>query len=213
MARYLVYGLIDPRAGQVRYIGKSSSGLRRPMRHGTGADVTSDSYKARWIRGLKAAGLEFGIIVLCASTPESLARDEMAWIAYGRHCHWPLTNLTDGGDGQGRIFSDATRRLMSLRAKGRPKSQAHRAKLAESQRGRKLPPDVRKKMRQSALARTADPTERARLSTLRTGARNSPEAREKLRVANLGLKHSPERRAKNREAQLKWRAEKRTRED
>ena len=32
-SKFLIYGLVDPRDGQLRYVGKSTSGLRRPRSH------------------------------------------------------------------------------------------------------------------------------------------------------------------------------------
>lgn len=202
--KFVIYGLFDPRTGEIRYIGKSSSGLRRPERHRHPSELAKDnSHKARWIRVLHKDGLTYGIIVLEKTNRELLNTDETKWIALARSNQWPLTNLTDGGEGVGRVFSEDTRKKISLAAKGRRKSESHRAALAEAQRGRKLSAEVRAKMSEVAKARiAANPEERARLATLRTGMKNSPEAREKLRLANLGLVHSPERCAKNSAARI-----------
>lgn len=48
---------------------------------------------------LLAAGMDYEIAILENGTPESLSTQERWWIAFGRGCGWPLTNLTDGGEG------------------------------------------------------------------------------------------------------------------
>lgn len=201
-SRFIIYALTEPDSGIVRYIGKSSSGLRRPRQHAAASSLRVDDHRARWIRQLIAAGRAYGIRVLeVCDRADDLFDAERAWIARGRGQGWPLTNILDGGGigATGWKPSPEARAKMAARAKGRPKSAAHRAALAESQRGRTMPEATREKIRDRAKARAADPAERARLATLRLGATNSPEMRAKLRAANLGLVHSPERRARNAE--------------
>lgn len=40
MSRFLIYGLVDPRTNEVRYVGRSSSGLVRPKHHSVDARPT-----------------------------------------------------------------------------------------------------------------------------------------------------------------------------
>ena len=76
--RFLVYALIDPRTGAVRYIGKSSTGMRRPRQHINKCYLAGDDYKARWIRQLLSLGLTYEIAILdvcvdCSTLPSSRA--------------------------------------------------------------------------------------------------------------------------------------------
>lgn len=94
-ATYLIYGLIDPKTRLIRYVGKSSSGMKRPRDHGKRS--CPDTYCRRWVRSLERIGLTYEIVVLeILPDHTDLAAAERWWIAYGRGCGWPLTNLTDG---------------------------------------------------------------------------------------------------------------------
>jgi len=99
MLKFLIYGLVDPRDGCLRYIGKSSSGLARPMEHRR-PSKQGLGYKGRWIRDLYSMGLTFSVVVL-QELPDKgiLNQAEIHWIAYFRALGCKLTNLTDGGDG------------------------------------------------------------------------------------------------------------------
>lgn len=120
-----IYGLVDPRDGQVRYIGMTTKTLEARL-----AGHLNESHyrpklcyhKSHWIRQLVALGLSPGIQLL----EEVLVDDdwrtaEIRWIAYGRSQGWPLTNMTDGGEGApGRVLSEETKRRIAIAAKGRP---------------------------------------------------------------------------------------------
>ena len=138
-SRFLIYGLVDPRTGQVRYIGKSCKGMERPKEHGRPWHINHDrGYKGSWLRLLKRLGLTYSILVL-EEVPEGdspyLGSVECEWIAYGRHVGWPLTNLTDGGDGQspGYVTRPETRALQRAVKLGRKKSAETRARMRAAQ--------------------------------------------------------------------------------
>jgi hypothetical protein len=92
----LIYGLIDPRTRLIRYVGLSSRGMRRPKEHRLRS--CPDTYCRRWIRQLHALGLDYEVAVLeVLASAVQLDEAERWWIAFGRACGWPLTNVTDGG--------------------------------------------------------------------------------------------------------------------
>lgn len=92
----LIYGLIDPRTLLIRYIGLSSNGMKRPRNHRNPS--CPDTYCRRWVKSLQREGLTYQIVVLEMPTRVAdLPEAERWWIAYGRACDWPLTNLTEGG--------------------------------------------------------------------------------------------------------------------
>jgi hypothetical protein len=130
--RYLVYGLIDPRTLEVRYVGKSTSGLHRPKQHRNkrGGD---NGYKLNWLKNLQKCGLTYSIAILEVCSLDSLSEQEAWWISYARMCGWRLTNLTDGGDGcTGRVLSAATKAKISLARKiGGPVNPRPKNKRAE----------------------------------------------------------------------------------
>jgi hypothetical protein len=117
---YLIYGLIDPRDGQLRYVGKTARGLARPYEHGRVSILRKDgTYKGNWIRQLHAEGLTYEVEVLEEhESPETLVDAEQFYIAYFRGLGCRLTNLTDGGEGvRGHRHSSATRARLSDLAK------------------------------------------------------------------------------------------------
>ena len=98
---WLIYGLVDPRTLLIHYVGMSSKGMFRPNQHRPHkASSKSDNDLTRsWTAELSDAKLAFEIAVLQDSTAETLKTDECWWIAFGRACGWPLTNLSGGGEG------------------------------------------------------------------------------------------------------------------
>lgn len=142
MSRFIVYGLIDPRNGELRYVGKSSVGLTRPKAHRCNAILGRErTYKANWIRQLKAIGLDYEIEVLEElSSSDELNDAEVFWIQYFRFIGCRLTNLTDGGDGTpGRKRSLEERQRVSEALRGRKLTIEHKAKLSRIRRGKPTP--------------------------------------------------------------------------
>lgn len=212
---YLIYGLIDPRTDLIRYVGKSSSGLNRPRQHRKDP-VTQTTYCARWIGSLQQQGLDIQITILEKTTAETLSEAERWWIAYGRLSEWPLTNLTDGGEGApGYCPPEDTRRKMSLASKGKPKSEEHRAAigagnrrrwmsqeardtLARKLRGRKRSAETCARIGRASSGRKHTEETRRRIAESMTGKRPSPEAIAKTTAALYGRRVSEETRAKHR---------------
>jgi hypothetical protein len=156
--QHLIYGLVDPRTMLVRYVGCSSRGLTRPRQHVAPRERKFNRYKDRWIAQLEAAGLSYEIAVLAPSTRETLKADEVWWIAYGRASGWPLTNLTDGGDGTlGFVSGPETRAKISAYHKGRKHSAEHNAKVAEANRGRVATIEARENMRRAHIGKVQSP--------------------------------------------------------
>lgn len=199
---FLIYALTDPRTDEIRYVGKSSSGLRRPGHHGARSVLAKDStHKGNWIRGLVAAGLRYGVRVLeelpaVAALPASERRDAMdaaerRWIAHGRSMGWPLTNLTEGGDGGGAP-SPETREKLSRAQKGKKLSAEHLANLRANHATGPLSEEHKAKIRESCNR----PAAIARMSEANRGRKRTPEHQAKLAAANKGRSASPEARAK-----------------
>jgi hypothetical protein len=102
--RFTVYGLVDPRDGSIRYVGRT--GLPPETRlaghlSSLGSQNTGGSKKKRaWLRELIEAGLKPGIRVLEDFAGELEAVDaEGRWIAKGLAEGWPLTNGHKSGRG------------------------------------------------------------------------------------------------------------------
>ena len=93
VSRYLIYGLIDPRNGELRYVGQSLRGLIRPKeRH--------YAHCWSWEENLLKENLKPTIVILEELSEESQLNDaEISWIALKRSEGVRLTNMTDGGEG------------------------------------------------------------------------------------------------------------------
>lgn len=155
--RSCIYGLTDPRTGEVRYIGKTERGIRRVREHFIylAKDCT---YKGNWLRLLAAAGVRATAVVLEEVEPAHLNNAERSWIAYGKEQGWSLTNLTDGGDGvSGRQLSEEHRAKIAEAHRGRRLTEAHRASISKANTGRRLTELSREKIAAARHGRSLRP--------------------------------------------------------
>lgn len=178
MSRYLIYGLFDPRTSELRYVGKSCSGMVRPGQHftPTGLRREAKTHKTNWIKTVLADGLvpEIEVLEVCESAVE-LVEAERFFIEYFRSLGCRLTNMTVGGDGGGPKWSDARR----LKATGRKLTPEHRANIGAAGIGRKMPAE--------AIEKTA---------ASRRGLKHTDEAKAKMSAKMMGRVHSAETKAK-----------------
>ncbi|MEO9196308.1 MAG: hypothetical protein ABI445_21865 [Polyangia bacterium] len=101
MSRYLIYGLRDPRTGAIRYVGQSSSGMRRPRAHGQAYFLKRTTpHKRNWLMQLASLGLKHEVVVLQQlASKDGLHDAEVFWVALGRAALGDkLLNSTAGGE-------------------------------------------------------------------------------------------------------------------
>lgn len=92
-----IYGLLDPRDGKLRYIGKANSSQQRLSRHLS--DVKRRNTPVyKWIREVLHLGLRPTIQVLEICEPALWKIRERAWIRGAREMGGVLLNVADGGD-------------------------------------------------------------------------------------------------------------------
>ncbi len=123
MTRYFIYAITDPRNRKIRYIGRSSIGLAEPQRYIADASKTveyGDRYVHRALRKMINDGIEPKIEILgtlddvpLEKMHDALNDAEIMAIAYYREQGYPLTNMTDGGDGITAPMLDAIREKIS----------------------------------------------------------------------------------------------------
>jgi hypothetical protein len=184
LPRCCIYGLVDPRTSAVRYVGKTTQGMRRIYNHRAGLRVDR-THKGAWLRQLQAEGLQCGVLLLEELPAEELCAAEVRWIAAGRKEGWPLTNLTDGGEGLHGLARTPTHRARIAAAlRGRVMPMEQRAKLSKACMGRKLSAEHAAKLREAATGRRPSAWQRARASAANLGKILSPEARAKIGRAN-----------------------------
>lgn len=179
MERFVIYGLADPRNGQLRYVGKSTTGAsQRLASHLCPSSLRDQTKKNGWLKGLLKKGLkpEVFVIEVCPDK-DTLNEAERHQIASLRAIGCDLANMTPGGDGKGRPCPPELRARLSSLLKGRrlavrtPESYAAQGLRS---RGRKRSPE--------AVAKTA---------AARRGTRHSPEAIAKMSAAHLQRNAEP----------------------
>lgn len=181
MKKFLIYALYHSLSDHI-YVGRSSSGMRRPISHGH--DRFRDQYPVhRWITALRRRGLEFEIAVLQEYDDAlQLNDDERFYITYFRSLGLSLLNCTDGGEGALNPIP-STREKMAKAKRGKSLPSRHRQHIAESLRGRVFSIEWKKKI--SEAKRQNSPSEHIiALNKSRIGKPLSMQHRKSLSVAN-----------------------------
>ena len=179
-----MYGLLDPRTGELRYVGKSTVGMKRPKRHCRPSGFQGNTHNHRWLRQMHEDGdVKPSILVLkeCQSTDEALAQ-EIAIIAVFRQAGFNLTNLTDGGEGlTGYVKSRACIEKTRMSNMGHTVSQEVRDRISKALTGRKIPKHIVEKTRIKILGHVTSEETKRKISASHLGRKLSPEHIEKLK--------------------------------
>lgn len=121
-----IYGLVDPRTAQIRYVGKTSVGLtRRLAQHLREAGRGTVTHRHNWLRELAAAGHSPEIVLL--EDAEDWQSAERAWIAALPN----LTNQRAGGEG---VPLEAMQRHADNR-RGKKRNPEIGRKISEAKKG------------------------------------------------------------------------------
>ena len=147
MSKSGIYGLLDPRTGQLRYVGFAFDFSVRLAHHCSPSRLRSSCHKNNWIKSLAKVNLRpmLAVIEHIELTGDSvldvktLGEAEMFWIASFRASGAQLINQTDGGEGRPgphEPHSEETKAKIASALKGRPCSDVVKAKLSASLKGR-----------------------------------------------------------------------------
>jgi len=136
-----IYGLIDPKTKELRYVGKTVEPLTERLRRHKYCTATGRS--VNWIKSLKVIGLEPEIFLIERVSKESWVEKETFWIEYFRFIGSNLANLQPGGEGaplgnqycKGFKHSKEFSRQLSERQKGIPKTLSQRKAMSKSRKG------------------------------------------------------------------------------
>ena len=183
-----IYVLVDPRDGEVRYVGGTAKTLEERLQEHVCIRSKDRTHRANWIKALARLGYR-PIIRLVQYVGVDWPDAERYWIKFCKDAGCRLTNGTAGGDGA-LDPSPETRARISAAVRNR--SPEVRAKIAAANRGRKNSAETIAKMRTAASNRS--PEYRAKIGN--ANRRRTPEVREKLRTAHRGRPKSTEHRAK-----------------
>lgn len=182
-----IYVIVDPTTFSPRYVGQTvKDPKRRLYEHLKCARRGSEHHVHRWIRSLFDKPLLF---VAERVEKSYLDNAERQWIAFLRSCGCDLTNLTDGGRGQG--------------VPGYVRTAEHSAKIAAANRGKRRSVAARRNIAAGSRGRMCSDMTRMKMSIAHRGHPVSNLTR--LRISNTqkgrpGRKQSPETRAKIGEA-------------
>lgn len=138
-----IYGLIDPRTNQLRYVGKTKrSTSHRRYEHVCASHLKAKSHKNHWIESLLRDGERPESVVLEEVTESEWEEAESFWIQYMKFIGCNLVNSTSGGDGVHNPSAEIREKIgAASRGKKRTFSEEHRAKLAAANRLRAQNPE------------------------------------------------------------------------
>jgi hypothetical protein len=135
-----IYGLVDPRTNQLRYVGKTKDAYHRYYDH---MRARKNSHLRNWLRQVKSCGDQPEMLIIETVTTEQWPEAERFWIAYFEYIGANLCNRHGGGwGGNYKPVSEEHRANLSkaLRGrKGKPLTDEHRKKLSDAFRGKKRP--------------------------------------------------------------------------
>lgn len=128
MRKGIIYALLDPRQGRVRYVGQSIRGICRAHQHANPSTlyVESNLHKKHWILTLVRRGLKPQPLVLEAGIAETdLDTRELFWINHFKKSGASLTNLATGGSGtRGYTWTSIGRKNQSVAQRRRFKNRS-----------------------------------------------------------------------------------------
>jgi len=133
-----IYSLTDPITLQVRYIGKTTIGIKNRFKNHL---ITKESnYKTNWISSLKNQGLIPILELVDVVDSKDWKFWEKHYISLYKSWGFKLTNLTNGGDGfePGHIVSEETKTKISKKLKLYKFPQSRKNNISKSLKGRKL---------------------------------------------------------------------------
>lgn len=181
-----VYGLIDPRTGEIRYIGQTSVGLLRPKRKHT-------SHCRNWELNLEKIGLKKQILELdhwdgFGDYKKWLDETETFYISYFKMIGANLTNLSIGGEGRrGFLHSQETKEKISLSLTGKRHSLLTKEKISNSHKGimtwnkgKKTSTETRLKQKRAHIGIPLSKETKLKMSRARFGKVKSLETRKKI---------------------------------
>jgi len=213
--KFIVYALTDEN-GQVRYVGRSIRGTKRPKQHGAPSNLGRDrsTHKSRWIMSMQKRGLKYGYVILSElPTIEDMYQAEKYWISFMISLMGDsLTNATMGGEREMRRnpISEETRERLSKSHLGKPNprkglkvwSEEQRRAIGDKQRGIKKGPqseETKAKLSAIHMGMTHSEETKAVIREKRKLQKMKPvtqETRDKIGAGHRGRKVSKEAKLK-----------------
>lgn len=171
---HTVYGLRDSRDGEIRYVGQTSTSLRKRLRcHLSEARLGADP-KSQWIRSVRAEGGAVEIFPLVERAEKDV--DEVNQIMLHEADGRDLLNLTGGGSGLMNC-RESTRLKIAESTVLRFSNPAEREKTSASTKDGMARQRVVEALSTAGKARWSNPEERARQSARTKAVYSDPAMR------------------------------------
>ncbi len=166
-----IYGLIDPRTQEIRYIGFTNKNIKDRLKsHLTKSSLKTNTHKNNWIKSLLKKNLKPEIFQLQETNEKEWQFDEQWNIQYFLSIGCNLTNGTAGGEGRlGSYPTKETREKMSLLKIGTKRNHEDRMKISISRMGKSL-----------------DEKTKIKISLTLAGKKHSKDRIEKNRISHTG---------------------------
>lgn len=163
-----IYGLCDPRDGQLRYVGKTRGSIvKRLRKHMLEARSKKVGHKNRWISQLVSIGLKPDAFCIEEAIGDG-REEEIHHIAQFKSIGCRLTNMTLGGEGMlGYVASCETRAKISSSKKGKQRSQETKDKIRASLIGHSVSELTRQKIAKANLGKVLSTKTRDRMKVSR----------------------------------------------
>ena len=127
-----IYALCDPDTQEIRYIGKANSIRRRYSDHINECKTNRKSHKISWIKSLLVMNKKPLMKVLDEVPQDDWKLWEVHYIYLYKSKGANLTNLTEGGQGNGYKHTEESKQRMSKSKKGIKLSEDHKSKISKS---------------------------------------------------------------------------------
>lgn len=168
-----VYGLIDPDTREMRYVGATVVGMRRPRQHLRPSAYDGKSkhtHNNRWIKSVIDSGRVPEIVIIEHCDDPYLT--EIGWVEYFRSIGCHLTNSTDGGQGRGGYkASEETKKKLSSRVH----TSQWRERMSTAQKKRysaqEVSEETRRRLSEAGKRANQDPEVKKRLSAAQKARR------------------------------------------
>lgn len=146
-----VYHFMDD-SGCTVYIGCSKDYETRIKQHLNKDRKKYNTWFYRWLNKQIAFEIPFFWDILEICTEENYKEREIYWIKEARECNIPITNLTDGGDGNNnQFFSKESIEKRAQKLRGRKHSEETKKRLSEMKKGKIVSQQTREKLRNHFL--------------------------------------------------------------
>jgi hypothetical protein len=150
----VIYGLVDPKTNEIRYIGKAVDLENRIRNHFKPSRLLAKTHKNNWLKLLINENKKPFVVVLEKELSENLLNEfEIKWIKHYNKIGCKLTNATDGGDG-GKLNQEAIDKMKKTKTLNKQQgfwlnknlSKEHCKNISEGKKGYVVSSDTKEKL-------------------------------------------------------------------